>query len=496
LPVIVSQRPTRQDLREIGPVLLFRGRQGDRWRLSALFVFKGDGEPPDLMVEGIRLPVPPRFIGRLPGRTAWRFDFAVARTTEDQRISYGLSGEDERWRFTVPALERSPRLAYATCNGCEDESVFSTSGMRRNSLWADLLRQHRRQPFHLLLLGGDQVYADTVWQAHPALADWWDLSTRRKAEQPFDEAMAAATVRHYADLYTGLWRQAEVAAVLASTPAIMMWDDHDIFDGYGSHPDPIRNTPVYQGVFAVARRHFALFQLGSNLDDLPDSVWGRGLGNFSQGFVCDGLGILSLDLRSEREPKSVLSAPTWAQMPGWLDRFAGCRHLIVMSSVPVAFPSLRWMERLINLLPGQARYEDDLRDQWMSPAHRDQHRRLIAGLADHAIAHDARVSVVSGEVHLAHAGIMRTRGRTLWQFTSSGIVHPPPPASWSSMLERLAGWTTELPGRVDVEFPPLPGYETRFLPMRNFMSLDVGADGALSARWHADGRASEPMVTD
>ncbi len=495
LSVSVSQRPTRQNLREIGPVLLFRGRQGERWRLSALFILRGETEPQDLEVEGIRLPVPPRFIGRLPGRTAWRFDFAVARTEEDQRISYGLQGEDERWRFTVPAVERPPRLAYASCNGCEDESVFSSSGIRRNSLWADLLRHHRRQPFHVLLMGGDQVYADGVWQAHPSLAEWWDLPTRRKGDVPFDEAMAGATVRFYADLYTGLWRQPEVAAVLASTPSIMMWDDHDIFDGYGSHPDAIRNTPVYQGVFAVARRHFALFQLGSNLDDLPDSVWGRGLGNFTQGFVCDGLGILSLDLRSEREPKSVLGARTWAEMPVWLDRFAGCRHLLVMSSVPVAFPSLRWMERLINFLPGQAHYEDDLRDQWTSPAHRDQHRRLLGLLGDHAVSQDCRVAVLSGEVHLAHAGIMRTRGHTIWQLTSSGIVHPPPPTAWSSMLERLAGWTTELPGRVSVEFPPLPGHDARFLAMRNFLSLEVGADGALGVRWHTDGRPAEQLVT-
>ena len=153
------------------------------------------------------------------------------------------------------------------------------------------------------------------------------------------------------------------------------------------------------------------------------------------------------------------------------------------------------MKRLINLLPGQARYEDDLRDQWVSPAHRDQHRRLLGHLGDHAVGRDCRVAVLSGEVHLAHAGVMRTRGRTLWQLTSSGIVHPPPPQAWTSMLERLAGWTTELPGRVSVEFPPLPGQEARFLAARNFLSLEVGTDGALGVRWHTDGRPGEQLVT-
>ncbi|HZH27189.1 MAG TPA: alkaline phosphatase D family protein [Azospirillaceae bacterium] len=496
LPVVVSKpRIARAVPVDAGPILVFRGRQADRWRLSVVFILRDEAEPPDLRVDGIRLAVPPRFLSRIPERTVWRYDFAVARGAGDQRISYGFEDQIERWWLTVPASNAVPRLAYATCNGTEDVGAFATRGLVRNALWSDLLRTHRSDPFHLLMMGGDQVYADGVWASHPDLAVWRDLPSRRKRQAPFTEEMAAAADRFYADLYTGLWRQAEMAAVLASLPCVMMWDDHDIFDGYGSHPDEIREAPVYRGLYGIARRYCALMQLGTALDEQPDCIWGRDHGSFTQGFALDGLGILALDLRTERTPGRVLGEETWAAMPGWLARFEGCRHLLVMSSTPVAFPSVAWAERLLTFWPGQAELEDDLRDQWTSAHHRMEHRRLLELLFAHAGRTGTHITVVSGEVHLAHTGIMRSGGHRIVQLTSSGITHPPPPQAWANLLERLAGWTSSLPGGVAVEFPPLPGRETRFHTVRNWLSLSPTGDGGMAARWHMEGDGqSDPLA--
>ena len=134
----------------------------------------------------------------------------------------------------------------------------------------------------------------------------------------------------------------------------MMWDDHDIFDGWGSHPDDRRTCPVFQGVFEIARRSFSLFQLGCAPDDLADCVWGAAVGTFTQGFRVGDLGIFAPDLRTERSQTRVMSEETWAELPGWLDRFDGCRHVLLMSSVPMVFANLHAVERLVNLWPGQA----------------------------------------------------------------------------------------------------------------------------------------------
>lgn len=490
MPVVVASRRGRADPREAGPVLLFRGRQGDRWRVSALFVLRGTKEPPDLEVEGMRTPAPPRHVAALGGRTAWRFDFAVQRGAEDRRVAYGFRDEEERWRFCVPALGARPRIAYGSCNGWEEEAPDAAPGPDRNARWAHLLGAHRAAPYHLLLMGGDQVYADGVWRAHPQLAAWADAPSRRKPPEPLSPEARAAAEAWYEALYVNHWRQAEVAAVLASLPAVMMWDDHDVFDGFGSHPDAERETAAYRGLAEVARRHFAVFQQGCPPDEPHEAVWGAAHGSFAQDHLLDGVGLLVLDLRSERTPRRVMSDATWAALPGRLGRLSEARHLLVMSSVPVAFPNLSWAERIVNLLPGQAGYEDDLRDQWFSRAHREEHGRLLRLLAAHAHGTGASVAVLSGEVHLAHAARMRRAdGASLVQLTASGIAHPAPPAAWPAALERLSVLTRRLPGDVSVEFPPLPGGPERFVPARNWMSLEPREDGAYAARWHAEGRA-------
>lgn len=488
MPVVVSSRRGRSDPREIGPVLLFRGRQADRWRVSALFVLRGDAEPPDLEVEGVRLAAPPRHVASLEGRTAWRYDFAVPRGAEDRRVAYGFRDDEERWRFCVPGLGARPLMAYASCNGWEEEGPEDAPGPDRNSRWAHLLGLHRARPFHLLLMGGDQIYADRVWQAHPELEAWFRAPARRRPREPLSPEAEAAAERWYADMYVHHWRQAEVAAVLSSLPAVMMWDDHDVFDGFNSHPDADRATPAYRRLAETARRHFALFQQGCAPDEPHDAMWGAAQGTFAQDHLLDGVGLLVLDLRTERTPARVMSEETWAALPGRLERLRGARHLFVMSSVPIAFPDLSWAERLVNLLPGQARYEDDLRDQWISYVHREEHARLIALLAGHARETGARVAVLSGEVHLAHAAVVRAGEAEILQLTSSGIAHPPPSSAWPAALERLAGLTRRLSGGAAVEFPPLPGGPERFVPARNWMALEPDADGRYLARWHAEGR--------
>lgn len=40
----------------------------------------------------------------------------------------------------------------------------------------------------------------------------------------------------------------------------MTWDDHDIFDGWGSYPDTLQNCPVFQGCYQAAKRFYLLFQ--------------------------------------------------------------------------------------------------------------------------------------------------------------------------------------------------------------------------------------------
>lgn len=486
----------REKVPLLGPVLHFRGVQAGtgRWRLSALYVLEGEEEPPDLLVEGVMLPVPPRHLARHGELNFWRFDFAVPRGAEERRVGYGFPDGTRRY-LNVPAAAAIPHIAYSSCNGSEDETLSGRFAPGRNTMWAHLLGRHRARPFHLLLQGGDQLYADGVWAAGPALSEWARLSWRDRLEKPFTPAMAAEAEDFYVALYLNLWRQAETAALLATVPSVMMWDDHDIFDGWGSHPEERLACPVYQGVQAIARQCFSLFQMGMDPAAPVESCWGGEVGTFSQGYPMGEVGLLVLDLRSERRPDRVLSDRTWAELPGWLDRFAGAGQLFVMSSVPLAFVNLHAVERIVNALPGQATLEDDLRDQWRSYVHEAEWLRLLRLLGDVSVRRRLRITILSGEVHLGHHGIIRGPGHELRQLTASGIAHPPPGRMYVEVLERLARGVETIRDGLTMELPAFARTGRRFIRARNWLELSPEEDGRLTANWHVDGER-EPLSID
>jgi len=487
-----SRRRLRLPKLIIGPILHARGTQGDRWRVAACFVFAGEGEPPDLRVDGVGLPVPPRFLhdwGDLgDGRghlSMWRYDFAVPRGPQDGRAGYGLDGDERRWHFDVPGTATGPRIAYVACGGCEDEAEIAEAGLSRNERWAHLLGRHRAAPFHILLMGGDQVYADGLWENVEGLRALADRSMNRRSRSEALPGLETQLDAWYLGVYVHGWSQAEPAAMLSSVPVLCMWDDHDIIDGWGSHPPEILDSPVYRTIFRAARRAFHLFQLGLAEDEEVETALG-GRGGFSQGLILNDVGILAPDLRSERRPDRVLSDESRAAFDGWLDRFAECRHLLLMSSVPMVFPGLGFLETLFGLIPGRQRFEDDLRDQWRSPAHREEWMGLIAKLAAFARGRRCRVSILSGEVHLGAVGVIRGLDLEIWQMVSSGIVHPPPPDLFVKGMEKLGGRRETLPDGLTVESVPFAETGRRMLPTRNWLSLTAGTDGVLTVEWHAE----------
>ncbi len=474
----------------LGPILYFRGEQGDRWWLSALFVLEGDTEPEDLRVDGVTLPVPPRHLASWRDRHVWRFDFAVPRGPRDSDVGYGFPDSGPSWSLVVPGRLAQPRLAYVSCNGVEDEARLAVLTAPRNAQWTDLRHRHETERFHLLLQGGDQLYADAVWRRGRWLSEWRNRTDKARFTAPFAPAMAEEAADFYFAHYLYTWGQPETAAVLARIPSVMMWDDHDIFDGWGSHAEEEMQSPVWRGVYAIARRHFTLLQLGAAESALPECVWGASCGTVSQGFRLGDVGLLAPDLRTERTPHRVLSDRTWALLPEWLERFADCRHLILMSSVPLLFLDTGGLERIIGRLPGRIGIEDDLRDQWRSHAHADEWRRLVTTLAEFSRRTGCRVTAVSGEIHAGGRGLLRGGGVEMWQLIASGMVHPPPHSMTAAALEWLARRKETLFDGYSFEMPPFPESGKRIIRQRNWLSLIFDGKGQLHARWSAEGEPS------
>lgn len=504
--------PPRPQSILLGPLLHARGGGGatgstHRWRVSATFLLEGEAEPPDLSVDGVGLPVPPRFLHEwatlppvgpagpgLPPTPAlrqpvrmWRYDFAVPRGLQDGRAGYGFQGEEQRWHFTVPGTAMPPRIAYNACGGCEDEEEIAAASLQRNGQWGHLLGRHRADPFHLMLMGGDQVYADGLWDHVPALRQAAATPLMRRIDLPAPAELPAQLDAWYLATYRHAWNQPEPAALLASVPGLRMWDDHDIIDGWGSHPEKLLGSPIYQAIYAAARRAFRLYQIGMADDDPPETLIAGEPPGFTQAIMLNGVGILAPDLRSERRPDQVLSPRSLRSLPEWLDRFSGCAHLLFMSSVPLVFPSFGLIERVVNLIPGRHKMEDDLRDQWRSPAHAIEWREVVNHLADFTKRSGCIVTILSGEVHLGAYGTINGPGFTLRQCVSSGIVHPAPTGLAVDMMERMAGRREKLGRNVQLSMAEMPGLGRRLLTARNWLSLIGTDEGDLSARWHAEG---------
>ncbi|MEI6985533.1 MAG: alkaline phosphatase family protein [Rhodospirillaceae bacterium] len=492
---MAREKPARNML--VGPVLYFRGqgRLGDggkiigtdRWRLSALFVIEGNDEPDDLTVDGVGLPVPPRHVFVWRNKHIWRFIFSVQRTDHDRQITYGFPERALTWTMTIPGLSTRLRLAYTVANGNHDEYAVTQMPLGIEGMWSQILKLHESQPYHILVQGGNQVHADNLWKDCAVLSQWWAQPAPARYSQPFTRIMADQAMDYYFDVYCAALARPGYAKAVALIPSVMMWDDHDIFDGWGSRPEIENQCQVYRGLYAVARRQFSLFQLGAAIRDPLECVWGSGIGTFTQGFRVGDIGILMLDLRSGRTRSTVLGEASWKELPGWLGKFAGCKHLLLSSTVPLAFVGMGWLEKLVNAVSPGSHREADLRDRWRSPAHSEELLRLLRLLADFSLRYRCRITILSGNVHIGGAAIIRGCGAEMHQLFSSGVVHPPLSAINTWLLRRMVRSPERVSDDLTLEMPCFAETHQRFIRTRDFISLGFDRQNHLIARWHSEG---------
>jgi phosphodiesterase/alkaline phosphatase D-like protein len=149
---------------------------------------------------------------------------------------------------------------------------------------------------------GDQVYADGVEKELLAEPDF------RKRQQL------------YLSIYHSMWSDPVYRKVLCSLPSILMWDDHDITDGWGSREDSFKDgkspdfTSAWDGLFEAARSVFRRMQAIRNPSfDSPNA--------FDTCFRIGRAAFVVPDLRSNRNVRKhqIWSADQFNRVRAWVE---------------------------------------------------------------------------------------------------------------------------------------------------------------------------------
>ncbi|HET9022717.1 MAG TPA: alkaline phosphatase D family protein [Ornithinibacter sp.] len=171
---------------------------------------------------------------------------------------------------------RLPRFAFGTCRttGSHDKEGNRAHGVDALRSLAVALRDDPRAEWpDLLLLLGDQVYADTT--PHPELEEF--MASRRDLDEPPGEEIKDFV--EYAELYRLAWSDDVIRWVLSTLPSAMIFDDHDIRDDWNtswSWRREIRTTTWWQERIVSGLASYWVHQHIGNLSpaELADEeVW-------------------------------------------------------------------------------------------------------------------------------------------------------------------------------------------------------------------------------
>ncbi|KAB5589360.1 hypothetical protein CTheo_7198 [Ceratobasidium theobromae] len=189
--------------------------------------------------------------------------------------------------------------------------------------------------------------------------------------------------------------------------------------------------------------------------------------------ICTSLGegilFYGLDCRTDRTRHRICYADTYQAMFDRLenDLVPGkTKHLLLLLGVPIAYPRLVWAETLMtskvmaplrllnktfgicsslfNDFDGKVELLDDLEDHWAAAVHKAERNHLVQRLQTLSYAKQVRITILSGDVHLAAVGRFFSKAkfnvpqekdhRYIVNVISSAITNAPPPEAIGDVL--------------------------------------------------------------
>ncbi|GFF27638.1 uncharacterized protein YGR266W [Aspergillus udagawae] len=341
--------------------------------------------------------------------TFWRFNIEIELGETQQRIAYRLN-RGPALGFWVPARGQSMNIMFHSCNGFS-LGVDSNKFCGPDPLWRDVLNEHQTRPFHVMVGGGDQIFNDKVMVESPRFHEWVKIKNLTdKYDTPFDPEFRAEIESFYLENYSAWFSQGLFSLANSQIPMVNIWNDHDIIEGFGSYPDEFMATPVISGLGRIAFKYYLLFQHHSVTEeteaDEPSWLLGAQLGPYINQrsrnvFMSMGkeIAFLGLDCRTERLSDEILSEQTCDLI--W-DRCH--REIAMLKNILNSRKSLGKAGFFGGFVNKNGSKVEIFDDHWTAKHHKAERTYLLEDLQDLAAEKSVRVTILSGDVHLAAIG--------------------------------------------------------------------------------------------
>ncbi|MBD1937762.1 alkaline phosphatase D family protein [Microcoleus sp. FACHB-68] len=294
-----------------------------------------------------------------------------------------------------------------------------------------------------VLAAGDQVYVDGEKEL-----DIWKWLKNVKKHNPSRNDM----VSWYRDIYQGYWGLPEVQRIFQSFTTYMIWDDHEIVDGWGSYTPQelaakldvsweLRNFKEHinlaHEMFSAAKQVYREYEHSHNPHTDPN------LEQFDYEFSCGISHFYVLDMRGHhdfnRQELRLLGAEQWQRFETWLNAQydSSARVLFIVSPVPVA----HFKSFVVNTFDvPYFKYTDDFRDHWDHDSNWSERNQLLEKVFQFSQETKRPVVFLSGDVHMgavfkiSHQKFPSAR---VFQLTSSGISYASMSEFGRHLLENL-----------------------------------------------------------
>lgn len=357
-----------------------------------------------------------------------RYHYAVFFT--GRRQERWEAGRDEPLSFLTE--EARPERVVFGLFSCH--MPFNGRNVLKMHMWESFREMLELHGANFVIGGGDQVYADgdkkiDIWR-------WLRKVKSDVSKLPMTEQVAVM-VSWYRDIYRGYWGDLEMRRVFRRWPQYMIWDDHEIMDGWGSYTEKElsdtldsmwewenvgKNVALARNMFAAAKQAYGEYQHSHNPPTDREQwdytfTWGR-------------CAFFVLDMRGHRDygrptDDKILGAAQFRRLEAWLKGAEATEASVVFIVSPV--PTVHLKDFVMNYLDltllGLA---DDLRDEWEHPSNRAEFFRLLNAVFDFSQRHGKKVVFLSGDVHISAAFRLTsqaTPAARVYQLTSSGITY-------------------------------------------------------------------------